>query len=93
MKLVNALRKLRKHGFTIVEGERTQSYSDPGVICMPFEYYASRPDGREEIIIYRQDNEVLSIRVKSKTAKDDPITDYYAGVFVRSIAEAIRYYE
>lgn len=78
MKIENAIKKLVKAGF---ETENSGSF-----------YYASKPDFSDVIEFTRNGSmdTVATIRVKGKKEQDEIYTDYFCGIYVDNISQAMR---
>ena len=76
MKVASAVKKLEKNGFEVTENRGN--------------FFAIR--GNKVINFFRNGggDEITCIGVRNQNDHDDPMTDYYAGVFVDSITKAIR---
>ena len=79
MKYSSAIKKLIKNGFEVKEDDgqvwATKDNQEIDFFC----------NGK-----FSQDGNICCIRVRSVNDKDDPYTDYCAGVFANNLSQAIR---
>lgn len=78
--VANATKKLERAGFEArrYDGDRA------------FYFYKSAHGRTEVVSFYEQNGEAICINVRDSRDRDDLITDYFAGSYVRNIAQAIR---
>jgi hypothetical protein len=81
MLIANAIRKLQRAGFIVCEGERGVAAKRPGARRI-VEMSRNGGDSRDR---------VATIKVRGVNDHDDVLTDYFAGSYVNSVAQAIRW--
>jgi hypothetical protein len=80
MKYSNAIKKLKKNGFTVKEDGEGQVWATIG--NREVDFFCN---GK-----FSQDGEICCIRTRALSDKDDVMTDYSAGVFCDNLSQAIR---
>ncbi len=93
MKLANAIKKLEREGWAVTaEGPRRCCFT--GDMMPPCFHHARKPGNRHVIEVSRNGgdsaDEVATVKVRHEGDRDDLMTDYHAGVFCDSLAQALR---